>query len=102
MRLPALSLQQQPSTMLHTGARAANRVRNLRGFSFLQPVSPCLNWQWRPLLFRRSRCARSRRSRQRPLQPRGTGIALHTAIAAVRRAASNHRAEPGGREQVRG
>ena len=34
-RPPALSLQQQPSTMLHTGARAANRVRNLRGFSFL-------------------------------------------------------------------
>ena len=28
-------MQQQPSTMLHTGARAANRVRNLRGFSFL-------------------------------------------------------------------
>ena len=32
---PALSVQQQPSTMLHTGARAANRVRNLRRFSFL-------------------------------------------------------------------
>ena len=39
-RQPALSLQQQPSTMLHTGARAANRVRNLRGFSFLHHGQP--------------------------------------------------------------
>ena len=31
--------------------------------------SPWMNWQLRPLLFRRSRCGRSQRPRQRPLQP---------------------------------
>ena len=52
-RPPALSLQQQPSTMLHTGARVAKRVQSFAQICFRLHEQPGpQEWQLGPLPFR--------------------------------------------------
>ena len=52
-RPPALSLQQQPSTMLHTSARVAKRVQSFAQICFRLHEQPGpQEWQLGPLPFR--------------------------------------------------
>ena len=91
--------------MLHTSARAANRMRNLREFSFLHhgqsvhelavtPASLSAQPLWPVLVVPAATTA--------ALMHRYSRAYRHRSCPSRRRAASNHRAEPGGREQVRG